>query len=64
MLVRVANDDGTKWIVTGGNLEDNSVVLLTGTGVVPPDSFTLQAGDVTEITISGIGMLRNTVVVV
>jgi 2-dehydro-3-deoxy-D-arabinonate dehydratase len=32
--------------------------------VVPPDSFTLQAGDVVEITISGIGMLRNTVAVV
>ncbi len=42
----------------------HGAVLLTGTGVVPPDSFTLQAGDVVEIAISGIGMLRNTVVVV
>ena len=39
-------------------------VLLTGTGVVPPDSFSLRAGDITDITISGIGRLRNTVIVV
>lgn len=36
-------------------------VLLTGTGIVPPDSFTLQPGDDTLITIDGIGTLRNTV---
>jgi 2-dehydro-3-deoxy-D-arabinonate dehydratase len=39
-------------------------VLLTGTGIVPPDSFTLRPGDVIEIEISGIGMLRNTVTTV
>jgi 2-dehydro-3-deoxy-D-arabinonate dehydratase len=39
-------------------------VLLTGTGVVPPDSFTLQAGDVVEISLSGLGRLRNPVAVV
>ena len=39
-------------------------VLLTGTGVVPDDSFTLQAGDVVRIAISGIGALENTVAVV
>jgi 2-dehydro-3-deoxy-D-arabinonate dehydratase len=39
-------------------------VLLTGTGIVPPDDFTLQANDVVEIGISGIGLLRNPVVVV
>jgi len=37
-------------------------VLLTGTGVVPPDHFTLQAKDEIEISISGIGTLRNAVV--
>ncbi len=42
----------------------HGAVLLTGTGVVPPDAFTLQAGDVVEIAISGIGVLRNTVAVV
>jgi 2-dehydro-3-deoxy-D-arabinonate dehydratase len=42
----------------------HGAVLLTGTGIVPPDSFTLQAGDIIEIEISGIGRLRNSVVVV
>jgi 2-dehydro-3-deoxy-D-arabinonate dehydratase len=42
----------------------HGAVLLTGTGIVPPDAFTLQAQDVIEIEISGIGVLRNSVVVV
>jgi 2-dehydro-3-deoxy-D-arabinonate dehydratase len=42
----------------------HGAVLLTGTGVVPPDSFTLQADDLVEIEISGIGTLRNQVAVV
>jgi 2-dehydro-3-deoxy-D-arabinonate dehydratase len=36
-------------------------LLLTGTGIVPPDSFTLQLGDEIRITISGIGTLINRV---
>jgi 2-dehydro-3-deoxy-D-arabinonate dehydratase len=36
--------------------------LMTGTGVVPPDSFTLAAGDRIRITIDAIGTLENTVV--
>jgi 2-dehydro-3-deoxy-D-arabinonate dehydratase len=35
--------------------------LLTGTGIVPPDSFTLESGDKINITIDGIGTLTNTV---
>jgi 2-dehydro-3-deoxy-D-arabinonate dehydratase len=35
--------------------------LLTGTGVVPPDSFTLKAGDEIRITIPPIGTLMNRV---
>jgi 2-dehydro-3-deoxy-D-arabinonate dehydratase len=35
--------------------------LLTGTGIVPPDNFTLQPGDRTYITIDGIGTLENQV---
>jgi 2-dehydro-3-deoxy-D-arabinonate dehydratase len=35
--------------------------LLTGTGIVPPDSFTLQAGDEVRITIEPIGTLINRV---
>lgn len=43
---------------------ENGVMLLTGTGVVPPSDFTLRAGDVTTITIDDIGTLTNTVMVV
>jgi 2-dehydro-3-deoxy-D-arabinonate dehydratase len=39
-------------------------ILLTGTGIVPPDAFTLRAGDLTKIEISGIGKLENVVSVV
>ncbi|MEI9978681.1 MAG: fumarylacetoacetate hydrolase family protein [Edaphobacter sp.] len=35
--------------------------LLTGTGIVPPDSFTLHSEDVIRISIEGIGTLENTV---
>lgn len=42
----------------------HGAILLTGTGIVPPDSFTLQAGDEVDIEITGIGRLRNPVVVV
>lgn len=42
----------------------DGVVLLTGTGVVPPSDFTLAAGDVVTIRIDGIGELRNRVKVV
>jgi 2-dehydro-3-deoxy-D-arabinonate dehydratase len=35
--------------------------LLTGTGIVPPDSFTLQSKDEIQITIEGIGTLKNAV---
>jgi 2-dehydro-3-deoxy-D-arabinonate dehydratase len=36
-------------------------VLLTGTAIVPPNDFTLTPGDVVEITIAGLGTLRNPV---
>jgi 2-dehydro-3-deoxy-D-arabinonate dehydratase len=42
----------------------HGAVLLTGTGIVPPDTFTLRERDVVEIEISGIGSLKNQVVVV
>ncbi|MHC4404492.1 MAG: fumarylacetoacetate hydrolase family protein [Planctomycetota bacterium] len=35
--------------------------LLTGTGIVPPSSFTLSSGDVIRITIEPIGTLENRV---
>ena len=47
-------------------LRDNPVpagsVLLTGTGLVPPDDFTLEPGYVVQIHVPGIGMLSNPVV--
>ncbi len=42
----------------------HGAILLTGTGIVPPDAFTLAAEDVVEIHISGIGTLTNPVSVV
>jgi 2-dehydro-3-deoxy-D-arabinonate dehydratase len=44
------------------NLFPDGVVLLTGTGIVPPDEFTLQAGDLVRITVDGIGTLTNPVI--
>ena len=49
------------WLV-----RDNPVpagtVLLTGTGLVPPDSFTLEPGHTVAITVPEIGTLVNSVV--
>jgi len=35
--------------------------IMTGTGIVPPNDFTLLQGDVVHISIDGIGTLTNTV---
>jgi 2-dehydro-3-deoxy-D-arabinonate dehydratase len=46
-------------------LRDNPVpagsVLLTGTGLVPPDDFTLEPGHTVQITVPEIGTLTNPV---
>lgn len=42
----------------------HGAVLLTGTGIVPNDDFTLQPKDTVRITVSGIGTLVNSVAVV
>ena len=39
----------------------NGCYLMTGTGIVPPDDFTLRSGDEISITIDGIGTLTNVV---
>jgi 2-dehydro-3-deoxy-D-arabinonate dehydratase len=39
----------------------NGVLLLTGTGIVPDDSFTLKDGDEVAIELEGTGVLRNPV---
>ena len=42
----------------------HGAVLLTGTGIVPPQTLCLEADDLVEIEITGIGLLRNRAVVV
>ena len=37
----------------------HGAILLTGTGIVPPDDFTLAAGDLVSIDATGIGRLTN-----
>ena len=39
----------------------NGCLIMTGTGIVPSSDFTLQSGDVTQISIDNIGTLTNTV---
>ena len=34
-------------------------IMLTGVGVVPPDDFTLKHGDLVEISMDGLGTMRN-----
>jgi 2-dehydro-3-deoxy-D-arabinonate dehydratase len=54
-------DDLIEWLKRDNSFP-HGVILLTGTGVVPGDDFTLVAGDVVRISISGIGTLSNSVV--
>ncbi len=50
-----------EWLVRDNPVPAGSV-LLTGTGLVPPDDFTLEPGHVVEINVPGIGTLTNPVV--
>ncbi|MDE1853996.1 MAG: fumarylacetoacetate hydrolase family protein [Thaumarchaeota archaeon] len=43
------------------NVIGTFTVLMTGTSIVPPDNFTLRGGDVVEIEIEKVGLLRNPV---
>lgn len=40
----------------------SGVFLMTGTGIVPDSSFTLEPGDVVSIEIDGIGTLSNSII--
>ena len=53
--------DLVAWLGRDNRFPDG-VILLTGTGIVPPDDFSLQPGDRVRITITGIGTLENGVV--
>jgi 2-dehydro-3-deoxy-D-arabinonate dehydratase len=52
--------DLVSWLGRDNSFPDG-VILLTGTGIVPPDQFTLASGDEIRISINGIGTLVNTV---
>lgn len=54
-------DDLIAWLARDNELPGGAI-LLTGTGIVPPDDFTLLSGDVVTIEITGIGTLTNPVV--
>src|SRR2546423_543056 len=47
-----------EWVMRDNPVPPGSV-LLTGTGLVPPDDYTLEPGHVVEIAIEGIGVLVN-----
>jgi 2-dehydro-3-deoxy-D-arabinonate dehydratase len=53
--------DLVSWLVRENPVPPGSV-LLTGTGLVPPDDFTLLPGHTVEIHVPGIGTLSNPVV--
>ena len=46
------------WLQRSNDLPEVAV-LLTGTGIIPPQDFTLERNDVVEISIEKIGTLRN-----
>jgi len=48
------------WLYRDNSFPDG-VYLMTGTGIVPADDFTLAHGDLIRITIDGIGTLENRV---
>jgi 2-dehydro-3-deoxy-D-arabinonate dehydratase len=53
-------DDLIAWLGRDNSFP-NGAILLTGTGIVPPDEFALASGDVVSIDVSGIGRLTNVV---
>jgi len=48
------------WLIRGAD-QPSGAVLMTGTGLVPDEPFTLLAGDVVSITVDPIGTLTHTV---
>jgi 2-dehydro-3-deoxy-D-arabinonate dehydratase len=62
-LARMARtlDELVDWLGRDNRYPDGAF-LLTGTGIVPPDEFSLEPGDLVRITIDGIGTLVNPVI--
>jgi 2-dehydro-3-deoxy-D-arabinonate dehydratase len=54
-------DDLIAWLFRENDFPQGAI-LLTGTGIIPPDDFTLEDGDVVIMQIAGIGTLSNPVV--
>jgi 2-dehydro-3-deoxy-D-arabinonate dehydratase len=48
----------SKWLFAELNFS-HGCFLMTGTGIIPPDNFTLQPGDIVQISIDNIGTLIN-----
>ena len=61
MLVRIV-DAGSLRCESRQRVSNSPQERLTGTGLVPPDDYTLEPGHTVEIEIEGIGVLVNTVV--
>ncbi|MGN6445534.1 fumarylacetoacetate hydrolase family protein [Amnibacterium sp.] len=61
-ITRTAQDLGA-WLFAAMPFPAGAV-LLTGTGIVPPESFTLAADDVVRVRVEGVGVLENRVRVV
>ncbi len=53
-------EDLVSWLGRENDFPDG-VILLTGTGIVPPDHFTLEKGDEIAIDITEVGCLKNLV---
>lgn len=51
-------DDLVSYLIRDNDIYDGTI-LLTGTGIVPPDDFSLQSGDRVDISIAEIGRLSN-----
>ena len=60
----MGSDDGLEelagWCVRENPVPDGTV-LLTGTGIVPPDDVALAPGYRVEVEVEGIGVLANPV---
>ena len=54
-------EDLSAWLMAALDFPVGAI-LLTGTGIVPDESFSLQAGDLVTVDIEGIGALTNPVV--
>jgi 2-dehydro-3-deoxy-D-arabinonate dehydratase len=54
-------EDLIEWLARDNSFP-HGAFLLTGTGIIPPNVFTLLPGDIVDIAIDGIGTLSNPVV--